>query len=178
MDSILASGNTSAKDSFFGNKGDNGNGTGTSETDSNNANGTGTSGMVSENGTPVDIGTFGEPPEDGGSDPVANATVAKPFIAVEVDKGKLDADLNGIEDAFATNNPEKVMEWVHPAAQEHFRDTFTRNKDKLNEIAVLMKTRKPVFVSDKYAEYEVTDNGKTYTVTYQKSGEHWMLTGL
>jgi hypothetical protein len=136
--------------------------------------------MVSPDGTPVDAGTFGEPAKDadGSSRDYPAGTADDPYIAPEVDKVKLDEDLKAIETAFAEKNIERVMEWVYPEAQDQFRETFERNADRLDEIADLMSTRKPVFVTSAYAEYEVTDNGKTYSVIYQKSGDHWKLVAL
>ncbi len=133
-------------------------------------------GFVAADGEPVDAGTFGMP---AGSVGMAREVSADaPFIAPDVDRAALDADLSSIEAAFASNDPAKVAAWIHPGAREQLGAAFAANAARLGEVATLLATRRPVFVGTKYAEYQVTDAGSTFTVEYQKSGDHWMLVGL
>ena len=132
--------------------------------------------FVAGDGTPVDGDTFGEP--DAGTAAVSEATADHPFIAPDVDRDALDADLKSIEAAFASRNPAAVATWIHPDARAGLGKVFEANADRLDEIATLLATRMPVFVGTEYAEYEVTGNGRKFTVAYQRSGDHWMLVGL
>ena len=133
-------------------------------------------GFVGADGEPVGSATFGTPGEDVGSAPVVSA--ATPFVAPDVDRGALDSDLASIEAAFASNDPAKVSAWVHPDARARLLGTFQANASRLDEVATLLSTRTPVFVTTEYAEYQVTDGGTTFTVVYQRSGDRWMLVGL
>jgi len=132
--------------------------------------------FVAADGTPVDGDSFGEPAASAAA--VSEATADHPFIAPGVDRGALDADLKSIESAFATRDPARIAAWVHPDARAGLGKVFETNADRLDEIATLLATRRPVFVGTEYAEYEVTDKGRTFTVVYQRSGDHWMLVGL
>ena len=133
--------------------------------------------FVAEDGTPVGPDSFGFPPAPSG-DPTSTWTAAAPFIAPEVDRATLDADLKSIESAFASGDPGQVTSWVHPDTRSNLMPAFEANASRLGEVAALLATRKPVFVTNEYAEYEVTDKGTTFTVVYQKSGDHWTLSGL
>jgi hypothetical protein len=108
----------------------------------------------------------------------APVSVDQPFVDPSVDQAALDADLQQIEDAFASKDPAKVAEWLHPDVRERLTKTFTAKAEQLDQVAVLLATRRPVFVGADYAEYEITDNGATYSAIYQRSGDHWMLVGL
>jgi hypothetical protein len=132
--------------------------------------------FVGVDGAPVGSDTFGTPGEAVASAPAISA--ASPYIGPGVDRGALDADLASIEAAFASNDPAKVAAWVHPDAQGRLLGAFQANAGRLNEIATLLATRQPVFVTTEYAEYQVTDKGTAFTVVYQRSGDHWLLVGL
>jgi len=45
-------------------------------------------------------------------------------------------------------------------------------------VADLLATRKLVGVTDGMAEYEVTENGETFYVTFESWGEQWYLSSL
>jgi hypothetical protein len=132
--------------------------------------------FVGADGTPVDADSFGEPTEATAAQ--SEASAAHPFIAPDVDRGALDADLASVEAAFAGKDAAKVKEWVHPDAQARLMRVFEANAGHLDSVATLLATRRPVFVGTEYAEYEVTDKGRTYTVVLQRSGDHWMLVAL
>ncbi|MHB8892387.1 MAG: hypothetical protein ACYC65_10135 [Candidatus Limnocylindrales bacterium] len=133
-------------------------------------------GFVGADGEPVGSDTFGTPGEAVGAVPAVSAST--PFIAPDVDRGALDADLASIEAAFTSRDPAEVATWVHPDARARLLGTFQANANRLDEVATLLSTRTPVFVTSEYAEYQVTDKGTTFTVVYQRSGDHWLLVGL
>jgi hypothetical protein len=119
---------------------------------------------------------FGEPPAEAAAQ--AQISVDNPYFEPSVNRAALDADLLAIADAFATKDPAAVASWLHPDVRERLNEVFTANAAKLDAIAALLATRRPVFVGAEYAEYEVTDASGTFTVMYQRSGDHWMLVGL
>jgi len=140
------------------------------------AGGTPAPSFVAADGNPVDGDSFGEPAASAAAESAPSAD--HPFIAPDVDRDTLDADLKSIEAAFAGKDPAKVKEWVHPDARARLMRVFEANAGRLDTIATLLATRRPVFVGAEYAEYEVTDKGRTYTVVYQRSGDHWLLVEL
>lgn len=97
---------------------------------------------------------------------------------VSIDTGVLESDIEDIENAFREGNAEKAADFVHPESRERYKKLFTENISKLDRISKLLETRKPLYQGDEYAEYEVTDNGKTYTVIFQKVNDKWMLSAL
>jgi predicted lipid-binding transport protein (Tim44 family) len=132
--------------------------------------------FVGPDGSPVAPDGFGAPAEAAAS--VQPVSAAAPYIAPDVDRNALTADLASIRAAFASGDATTVATWVHPDAKAPLLAAFEANAGRLDEIAVLFDTLTPVFVTTEYAEYQATDKGLTFTVVFQKSGDHWQLAGL
>lgn len=135
------------------------------------------SGFVDESGSPVEADAFGSPatePDAAVNPPSADA----PYIDQSVDKKELEQDLKAIEAAFSEGKLEAIEPLLHPQMQGQLMETFRKNENRLAEVSDLLKTRKPIILSDGYAEYQVEDNGKFYTAIFQKIEGRWVLTGL
>lgn len=72
----------------------------------------------------------------------------------------------------------KVVEASHPAMREEFRRVFTDHPDRMQRAAAVLATRKRVQVEGWYAEYEVTENGRTYPVQFTYTAGKWLLVSL
>ena len=55
---------------------------------------------------------------------------------------------------------------------------FEAHRDELERVADLLATRRLVAATYDIAEYEVTENGRTFTVTFEPWGETWYLSSL
>lgn len=124
---------------------------------------------------------IGDPAQNGTSTENGGAsayTADNPFFDPAVDRTVLDKDLKRIEQAFDDADVETVKASILPGVQEAMMHAFEANADRLPEVAELLKTRRPVFVTDAYAEYEVTDGDKTYFAIFQHTSNGWVLVSL
>lgn len=97
---------------------------------------------------------------------------------VTVDTTAMESGIDQIEAAFKEKNIDKAVSLVHPESRERYKELFTKNSEKLEKISVLLESRKPLYQSESYAEYQVTDKGKKYTIIFQKVDGQWMLVSL
>lgn len=72
----------------------------------------------------------------------------------------------------------KVVDGSHPAQREEFRRVFENHPDRMQRAAAVLATRKRVHVEGRFAEYEVTDNGRTYPVQFEFSAGKWLLVSM
>jgi hypothetical protein len=150
-----------------------------SGTDGSTSDGSGMDGSPSDNSGMVEAVPFSEDFQTDSSPASGDDSPLKPgFMVKGMDVKKLDGDIQLAIVALKKNDPDAAIAYVHPEAVEHYREIFKSRPERLEKIAALLETRKPVFVTPDYAEYEVTDNGKTYTVIFEKVGENWLLTQL
>lgn len=87
----------------------------------------------------------------------------------------LNRDVEAIELAFETQDIATIETYIHPEMQATLMPIFQEHQSELSRVADLMKTRKLIYKDERYAEYEVTENGITYTMIFQKMGEQWCL---
>ncbi len=81
------------------------------------------------------------------------------------------------EDAFLSGEPDKVLAVLSQESAAFYTDDIDSISSKMVSFGNDFKSRKLVYASDNYAEYEFSANDKTYTVTFscQEDGT-WKLT--
>ena len=109
---------------------------------------------------PLPAGTTWPPPPD-------------PVVKAEVDRAA-----SSLEAAFRTGNVDEVFVHVHPAATESLRAAFGPRTAELPRVATLLATRKLVVAEEAWAEYEVTEDGRTFAVVFEKVEGRWLLSSL
>ena len=92
-----------------------------------------------------------------------------------VDDSGLKRDVEKIEKAFSSNNVDQVAEFIHPESAQELLEVFAEHEQELARIGEMMKTRKLVYSDANYAEYEVTENGHTYIMIFEKVDGVWRL---
>lgn len=92
-----------------------------------------------------------------------------------VDDGGLKRDVAKIEKAFSSNDVDQVAEYIHPESSPELLQVFAEHEQELARIGEMMKTRKLVYSDANYAEYEVTENGRTYVMIFEKVDGVWRL---
>lgn len=101
--------------------------------------------------------------------------------AVEVDEAtqqRLEASVGRLEAAFRAGDVEAVINLTHPAVQDTYAPIFEAHRAELTRVADLLATRRLVAATYEIAEYEVTENGRTFSVTFEPWGETWYLSSL
>ncbi len=116
-----------------------------------------------------------------GTSRVAVTTPAPAEAQVEVDEPTLQAleqSVGRIEAAFRAGDVETVRNLTHPARHADYVPIFEAHRSELKRVADLLATRRLVAATYGMAEYEVTEDGRTFTVTFEPWGEQWYLSGL
>ena len=106
-------------------------------------------------------------PKPWGDDPV-----------LEKEAAALDGRAAELQDALKAKDPAAAIEKCHPLVQGEYKKIFEAHATELDRVAKLLKTRKLIAINRNIAEYEVTEDGETFVVTFEKIGEKWCLTGL
>lgn len=96
-----------------------------------------------------------------------------PAIAAEVDRAA-----TSLEAALGAGNVEEALVHVHPAAASELRAAFEPRRAELPRVARLLATRRLVVAEEAWAEYEVTEDGRTFAVVFEKQQGRWLLSSL
>lgn len=113
--------------------------------------------------------------------PDATPTGAASTARQDVDQQVLESlekSAGQIEEALRAGDVDAVINLTHPAERSTYRTIFEDHGADLERVAGLLATRKLVGVTDGMAEYEVTENGQTFYVTFESWGEQWYLSSL
>lgn len=94
-------------------------------------------------------------------------------VAAEVDRAAAS-----LEAALGAGKVEEALVHVHPAAASELRAAFEPRRAELPRVARLLATRKLVVAEEAWAEYEVTEDGRTYAVVFEKQEGRWLLSSL
>jgi hypothetical protein len=116
-----------------------------------------------------------------GTPHVAVTTPAPAEGQVEVDEPTLqllEQSVGRIEAAFRAGDVETVINLTHPARHADYGPIFEAHRGELQRVADLLATRRLVAANYGMAEYEVTEDGRTFSVTFEPWGETWYLSGL
>lgn len=90
----------------------------------------------------------------------------------------LEKSVAKIETAARAGDAEAVANLTHPAVRSTFQPIFQAHRTELKRMADLLATRKLVDMTNTVAEYQVTENGKEYFVTFEARGDEWYLSSL
>lgn len=94
--------------------------------------------------------------------------------AIETEQLK-DLNKSTIE-AFNSTKKENVLDLMYDEYKDIYGEYLNDNSEKMQKYAIALETRKIIFANDMYAEYEITIDGKIYTIAYSHSGVgNWKL---
>lgn len=93
-------------------------------------------------------------------------------------KAEVDRAAASLEAALGAGKIEEAFVHVHPAATAGLRAAFEPHRAELTRIARLLATRKLVVAEEAWAEYEVTEDGRTFAVAFEKVEGRWLLSSL
>lgn len=93
-------------------------------------------------------------------------------------KQEVEEAVTGVEGAFREGQLEAVSSVLHPAVGESYGRAFAAHAGELSRVADLLATRQLVLLAPGWAEYEVTERGKTFRVTFEKVKGKWVLSSL
>lgn len=90
------------------------------------------------------------------------------------------AELKAISDnaitAFESGNPQQVLDMMYDEHKEFYEDDLVTNKERMANFANALKNRKLIAAQDLMAEYQITIDGKNFTVTFSNAGDGvWKL---
>lgn len=107
--------------------------------------------------------------------PPAAAWPPPPDAAV---RAEVDRAASSLEAALGAGKIEEAFVHVHPAAAAGLRAAFEPHRAELPRVARLLATRKLVVAEEAWAEYEVSENGRTFAVVFEKVEGRWLLSAL
>lgn len=90
----------------------------------------------------------------------------------------LEESVTQIEAAFRAGDVETVLSLTHPAMRADYQAMFQAHQAELSRVADLLATRQLVQATASMAEYEVTENGRTFSVIFEAWGDQWYLSSL
>ena len=73
---------------------------------------------------------------------------------------------------------ETIINLTHPAMRSGYQSVFEAHQAELSRVADLLATRRLVHATYGMAEYEVSENGRTFSVIFEPWGEQWYLSSL
>ena len=106
-------------------------------------------------------------------DQLPEDTPSSPVQVAELNQGVAQ-----VEAAFRSGDPARANEVIHPSVRAQFSEIFKDQPERLQRTAAVLATRKLVVLSGDVAEFEITEDGRTYPVTFERAGGKWLLAGL
>jgi len=108
----------------------------------------------------------------GGPDITAHVEIdADSLAALEESVGQLEA-------AFRAGDVTTVIELTHPAMRADYQPIFAAHQTELERVAELLSTRELIYAAYDIAEYEVTEEGRTFSVIFEPWGDIWYLSSF
>ena len=80
--------------------------------------------------------------------------------------------------AFEKKDAKAATALTLPAVRARYQQIFKEHEDELERVAALLATRKLIVVTPEVAEYEVSDGGHKFRITFEKIGGKWFLSSL
>jgi hypothetical protein len=119
---------------------------------------------------PAAPGGPGTPPETQGEPtPSPGDSGAPPSLADSVKR---------LEDALRAGDVEAAAALIFPDVRDLYRQVFQAHKDDLPQLADLLATRRFVALGAGVAEFEVTENGRKFPLTFFLLDGQWCLSGF
>jgi hypothetical protein len=91
---------------------------------------------------------------------------------------QLEQSIDQLEAAFRSGDLKTVIDLTHPAMRADYQAIFEAHQAELARVADLLATRRLVHATYGMAEYEVTENGRTFSVILEPWGQQWYLSSL
>ena len=83
---------------------------------------------------------------------------------------------NDVIIAFESNDKQTVLDLMYDEYKDIYGEVLNTTPDKMQTFAKALKNRKIIYANDMYAEYEITIDGKVFTIAYSNTGEgDWKL---
>ncbi|MCY2930499.1 MAG: hypothetical protein NTV86_13565 [Planctomycetota bacterium] len=98
--------------------------------------------------------------------------------ATQPTPARSDPAAASLEKAFAACDADAAAKLMDPRLEEQYRRNFQANKDAMPRVGKLLATRKLRMERGRLAEYEVTEDGKTFALTFELVDGQWRLMGL
>ena len=90
----------------------------------------------------------------------------------------LEESVDQLEAAFRAGDVRAVIDLTHPAMRADYQPIFEAHRAELERVAELLATRELVFAAYDIAEYEVTEEGRTFSAIFEPWGDVWYLTSF
>jgi hypothetical protein len=90
----------------------------------------------------------------------------------------LATSVSALEQACRAGNAETAVALTHPAMRAAYGPMLRDHQQELARLADLLATRELVARQDGLAEFRVTENGRTFYVTFEAIGDQWYLVAL
>lgn len=130
---------------------------------------------------PAAVAAPPEAPDPAGTSGSAAGSEPEPQWPPPVEPGarqEVESAVTGVEGAFREGRLEAVSSVLHPVIGADYGRAFAAHQAELPRVADLLATRKLVLLTPGWAEYEVTEGGKTFRVTFEKVKGKWLLSSL
>lgn len=90
----------------------------------------------------------------------------------------MEQGVRKVEEAFVSGDSTAAQSLMHPALLDESGPLLSGQSERFRRIGALLATRKLVTQTPSLAEYEVTEGGRTFSVTFEKIGGRWVLASL
>ena len=101
------------------------------------------------------------------------------FLAACTDpETPLDQNVSQLQQACEDGDSAAATTLTHPAIRGDYAGIFEEHAEELPRLGRLLATRRLLKSNANLAEYEVTEDGETFIVTFERFGEEWFLRGL
>jgi hypothetical protein len=120
-------------------------------------------------------------PDDGGTTPPDNTTMKPttpstlPTVAAAPE---LAAASDKVDAALRAGNAAAASELIDPGTRDYYKQVLTSPNANLKQLAAVLATRRLVFQDATFAQYEVTDQGKRFYVSYTNIKGTWYLSSF
>jgi hypothetical protein len=84
----------------------------------------------------------------------------------------------GLQSACHAKDSQAATALIHPAVRASYGKILKDHEAELPRLGKLLATRKLLAANAYVAEYEVTEDGQTFIITFERQGDQWFLAGL
>ena len=110
--------------------------------------------------------------------PLWNRLTAAPARADRQAAKALAASATALEQACRAGDVEAVVSHTHPAMRDSYGPILRDHQEELGRLADLLATRELVAREGTLAEFRVTEQGRSYYLTFEAIGDQWYLVAL
>jgi len=103
----------------------------------------------------------------------ASADLASPDLTQGLTE--IDPHVARLADALKSRNLEQVISMTLSETREDLKSAFEGHADRMERFGRLLATRRLTVLEGDLAEFEVTEDGRAFVVTFQRVGNNWAL---